>query len=269
MSPEKYLSYQTVFPHIRSLDVKGRYIGIKHDLSFAKLLVDAGIAMWQYGRAIEGRPFLDLAENILNNLKCFDTALRAETETAIGLMDRDLGIEGAKSSKDRFSKALMIRRLDYRQRPDEVLLARCDVASSMLQIDDHASAIPLYVESLKSLERLGLETSKPYLHAVLLLGLSFCYLLRCHSDDLNEAEKLAEQALGSMQRARVTGPLYHRLIFGIACVLSHVGSHEKATDIYNSILRSELYENKSIFTVQVYFAQAMCFKRNGNGSEAK
>ena len=135
-------------------------------------------------------------------------------ENAIGLMDRDLGIEGAESSKDRFSKALMIRKLDYKHKPDEVLLARCNVASSMLQIDDHASAIPLYVESLKDLERLGLVMSKPYLHAVLLHGLSFCYLLRCDSDDLNKAEKLAEQALGSMQRAHMTGPLYDRLAFG-------------------------------------------------------
>ena len=46
VSSEQYLSYQIAFPHIKSLDVQGRHFRIKYDLSFTKLLVDAGIAMW-------------------------------------------------------------------------------------------------------------------------------------------------------------------------------------------------------------------------------
>jgi tetratricopeptide (TPR) repeat protein len=145
---------------------------IQASVSFAQLLYDVGMNMWDRGLADDGQKVLTTAEEILDAVRIpQEHILRANINLVLSLFGEDVGISCRRETLQRRERALNIRQslwdatpLDQRSHDDEVLIyaAIVDLACSYQQYNNYDKVRELIEASLKKYHEWGNHDTIPF-----------------------------------------------------------------------------------------------------------
>lgn len=277
--PEKWPICKENLMHVLQLQKVAMEIlpSIKPTVKLARLLSDGGIDLWERGMTHEGLRLLRSAEAILDKLNCDEKQLRGNIHIIIALLIQDSGLNHIAESKDRIWKALQIR-VDYLNRTplelytreDDILVhnAWADYGCVLLQYNRHNEAEPIFRKCLEKYHEWGKESDIPYEYYKFNHHTAFC---RLYNHDFAEAIKLAEEGLRMITLATGQSSATSKTRFDLACIVLQSGDLERALDLHQQVLESNLKQHGkfSFLTLQSYYAVGALHAYRGELVEAE